>query len=148
MKFNFNFNLEDRSKTGGLRTLKAIASLNTILGIVWFVFMFIGAICVGQGSLYGNVAAIKAGDAFLAFFAFVWAAVLALAIIAIITAVDLKRKYKFRTSDELLAFSVMMIFMPIIFAPFTYYSAELTYYRHEKTLETKTVKETVTTHVL
>lgn len=131
------FNLSDKSKQGELTTVKSLSFLNTMIGIAWFVFMLIGSICIGQAR---NDATTQAGDAFLAFFAFAWAAVLVLAILAVITAADLQSKYGVKFGTEILVMCCLTIIIPVVFGALAYYYAE----QAEKSNTTISTKTTTT----
>lgn len=115
---NLSFNLSDKSRKGELKTVKSLSLLIEILALVWFVFMVIGAACYNNG--WWQSPTWKAGVAFLSLFGIVWAAILVLAIIVIMSAADLQSRYNDKNGTVMLIFGVCTIFIPVIFAILTY----------------------------
>ena len=110
-KLNLSFDVKDKSKSGELQNAFAFSMIIVLISFAWFVFLVVGASC------YNSTAkgAWQAGAAFLALFGISWGVILAFGILAVLSTSDYQNKKDAKYGTELLAFSICMIFLPIIF---------------------------------
>ena len=112
-KLDLSFNINDKSKSGEIKNTYSLSIIVVLLSFAWFAFLVIGAACYNNWG--GNPDTYRAGQAFLALFGITWGAILAFCILAILSTADLQSKKDVKYGTELLAFSICMIFLPIIF---------------------------------